>query len=106
MVENATHHGVDDIVDRLRLAVEGRHRRENDRPGASQGREVLEMHEAERRFPRGTTMSVRRSLSMTSAARVRSVSEMPCAMRATVPIEHGMTTIACHPALPLAKGAA
>ena len=54
---------------------------------------------------RGTTTSVRRSLIMTSAARVSSVSEMPCAMRATVLIEHGTMAIACQPALPLANGA-
>jgi hypothetical protein len=44
-------------------------------------------------------------LSITSAARVSSVSEMPWAMRAAVPIEHGTTAIACQPALPLANGA-
>ena len=54
---------------------------------------------------RGTSTSVRRSLSITSAARVSSVSEMPCAMRAQVPIEQGTIAIACQPALPLANGA-
>ena len=54
---------------------------------------------------RGTTMSDRLSLIMTSAARVRSVSLIPCATRATVLIEHGTIAIAFHPALPLANGA-
>ena len=51
-------------------------------------------------------MSVRRSFSITSAARVKSDSLVPCVMRPIVPIEQGTIAIACQPALPLANGAA
>ena len=52
--------------------------------------------------PEGVETMARR---ITSAARVRSVSDVPWAIRDAVPIEQGTTAIACHPALPLAKGA-
>ena len=87
------------------LAVERGHRRQDERRRRARASVRFSRWTTLSGVSRGTTTSVRRSLSMTSAARVRSVSEMPWAMRAAVPIEHGTTTIACHPALPLAKGA-
>ena len=51
---------------------------------------------------RGTMISVRRSLSMTSAARSTRLRDRPCAMPASVFIEHGTTTIASQSWLPLA----
>src|SRR4051812_3633733 len=47
----------------------------------------------------------RRSLSMTSAARVSRLSPKPCAIAASDFIVHGATTIACAPKLPLAMQA-
>ena len=52
---------------------------------------------------RGTMTSGRRSLSMTSAARSIRLRDRPCAMPASVFIEHGTMTIASQPWLPLAR---
>ena len=49
-------------------------------------------------------MSFLRSLSITSAARSSTSSLMPCAMRPSVPMLHGMTTIASNGFEPLANG--
>jgi hypothetical protein len=54
---------------------------------------------------RGTRMSLRRSFRATSAARETRSSEVPAAIRASVPIEQGMMTVASHTAEPLANGA-
>ena len=54
---------------------------------------------------RTTSTSLRRSFSITSAARPIRSSEMPCAMRARPPVEQGMTTMASQPAEPEANGA-
>ena len=54
---------------------------------------------------RTTSTSLRRSFSMTSAARPTRSSEIPWAMRARPPVEQGMTTIASQPADPDANGA-
>ena len=51
---------------------------------------------------RGTMMSMRRSLSITSAARSTRLRDNPCAMPASVFIEHGTTTIESQFWLPLA----
>jgi hypothetical protein len=47
----------------------------------------------------------RRSFSVTSAARVSRLSPKPCAMAASVFIEHGATTMAAVSKLPLATQA-
>ena len=54
---------------------------------------------------RTTSTSLRRSFIMTSAARPTRSSEMPWAIRASPPVEQGMTTIASQPAEPEANGA-
>jgi hypothetical protein len=101
VVEDARHDGVEHVVDRLRLSVERWHGREDQRPGPRRFSRCTALSGVSR----GTTISVRRSFSITSAARVSSVSEIPCATRAAVPIEQGTIAIACQPALPLANGA-
>ena len=54
---------------------------------------------------RTTSTSLRRSFSITSAARPTRSSEMPWAIRARPPVEQGITTIASQPADPEANGA-
>ena len=54
---------------------------------------------------RTISSSLRRSLSVTSAARVSRLSEKPCATEASVFIEQGATTMAEVPKLPLARQA-
>ena len=50
LVEHAEHDVVDDIVDRLRMIVEGRHRRQHHHAHAGELEHVLEMHFRERRL--------------------------------------------------------
>ena len=53
---------------------------------------------------RGTRMSLRRSLSITSAHRSMESELNPCAMRPRVPMLQGMTTMTSGGLDPLAKG--
>ena len=73
--------------------------RRGSRPACSPGGSV------ESGVSRTTSTSLRRSFIITSAARPTRSSEIPCAMRASPPVEQGMTTMASHPADPEANGA-
>src|SRR3989442_6552885 len=104
VIEDPLHHEVHEVRDLLGLVIEPGRRGSTIAP-ASVASVRLRRCTSESGVSRGTRISVRRSLSMTSA--VRSISERlrPCAIAATVPNEHWQITLPVLPAEPQGRDA-
>ena len=67
LVEHAADHRVEQLLDGGGTAVERRRRRQNDRPGASDLRHVLQVHQRQRRIARHQQRAQPRALGLVAA---------------------------------------